>query len=410
MSKNLRIAVVSDIHAHTLQPNDPKAPSYLSLHSSDGQPLLNPMAGLFQLIADQNLEADLVLCGGDMCDKANSAAQTYVWSKLQSLGQALGNARVIGTAGNHDMDSRFNEDFDAKGALQSLVPAFPGLDDHACDRFWSRNFVIVEGEGWRLLNLNSSAYHGYRAPTADEHAGDEEYNRGRVSLKTIAEIVRQMDGRERKAVNILLTHHHPLRNSDIPNSADYSEMVLGDQLVNAIGDLNVGDWMVIHGHKHFPKIWYAGGTGGRTPVVFSAGSFSAKLYAEIGALARNQFYIVDIPLSAVSAAKIGVLGQITAWDWIHAQGWIPAQSASGVVHKSGFGWRENPDSVSKVIAEAFSNLSGPFGEWSAIVEAVPFAKYLSPASLVHVQRALLDDYGLELLFDQNGPRHIGLKT
>lgn len=407
MTKKFRIAVASDFHAHSKPYDDKDAPSYLSLHSPEGRTAVNPVAGIEALIAEQNLEADILLCPGDMGDKADIAAQSYVWRKLQDLGRLLNAGQVLATAGNHDLDSRNSADFDAKGGLQSLSPVFPGLSEELCDRYWSRNYVIHEEASWRIVLLNSSAYHGGRAPKNDEHAGEEEYNRGRISLRTLERLKAELEGSNKLPLNILLTHHHPARNSDIPNSIDYSEMVAGDQLINLLSELNTGSWLVIHGHKHVPKIWYAGSGTGAGPVIMSAGSFSAKLYPEIGGIARNQFYIVEIDIEATESNQMGVLGQVYAWDWSPHIGWQEAKDGSGIPYVAGFGWRENADRVATDVANAFADLATPFAQWGDVGKSIPLHPFLTPQALKRLRRILVDDHKLEVLFDGSGPRTIG---
>lgn len=414
MSGKLSVAVLTDLHAHTLQPDDPSAPSHLSLHSPQDAASNSPFAALRRAITENGLRADLLLCGGDMGDKANNAAQQYVWAQLHQLKDQLGASRIIATAGNHDMDSRYIHDFDAKGALQALSPLFPGLSEAECDRFWSRHFVVADEADWRILILNSAAYHGARGATNASspgspkgQAGLEELLHGRVSLRTIEAIKLQLASAPRKPLNILLTHHHPVRNTEIPGGVDYSEMEAGDQLIGALNDLNVGDWIVVHGHKHIPRIWYAATAGGRSPVILSAGSFSARLYPEIAGVARNQFYIVDFPIADIATFKVGVIGRIRAWDWAVGQGWVPAKESSGIANGSGFGWRENTNKIAQEISNAFDSANVPFLQWDRLATTLPLLPYLSPSSLKEVQRELSETHGLLMYTEPSGTIQLG---
>ncbi len=405
--KSLRIALLSDLHAHSLPVGSPKAPSYLSIHAPLDQPLSNPIAGLQGLIKDKGLKADMLLCAGDMGDKADSAALAFVWDKIQYLGESLGANSIFATAGNHDMDSRYTKDFDAKGTLLSLRPHFPGLVESECNKFWARNYAIVEGGDWRLVLLNSAAYHGARAPEGDEHAGGEEYERGRVSPRTLSALGAELSNLPKVAANILLTHHHPVRNSDVPQSIDYSEMVDGDRLINLLSGADVGDWLVVHGHKHFPKIWYAGTDTGSGPVIFSAGSFSVRLYSEVASIARNQFYILEIPLDLIREKKVGLLGQVEAWDWITAQGWVPAQSGSGIPHAAGFGWRENSDKVASDISNIYTAADQPVMAWRQLEQELPLIRFLSPGAMSQVIQRLGSNHTIKVLSDEGRPAQLG---
>src|SRR5437773_38935 len=69
-STPLRIALLSDLHAHD---NDPAAPSDVSwlVVAASEEPTLHPFAALHNLIEREQLRADYVVCPGDIGDKAN---------------------------------------------------------------------------------------------------------------------------------------------------------------------------------------------------------------------------------------------------------------------------------------------------------------------------------------------------
>src|SRR5207253_4694190 len=93
---------------------------------------------------------------------------------------SLGCKLVVGTTGNHDVDSRLtHHKFDPLEVLKTLVPLYPFPDDTANGQYWMRHFVAHENDLYRLIVLNSSAY----------HAGNpQELERGRISSATIERI------------------------------------------------------------------------------------------------------------------------------------------------------------------------------------------------------------------------------
>src|SRR5439155_7955565 len=116
-------AVVSDLHAYDRVDGEP--PSHFCTLDPEDQPGKHPLAGLEQLIVTQGLRADLLLCAGDIGDKANPGGVRSAWNWLVRLSQKFG-ASMLATPGNHDVDSRFiYNQYDAKGVLQSLSPPFP---------------------------------------------------------------------------------------------------------------------------------------------------------------------------------------------------------------------------------------------------------------------------------------------
>lgn len=391
----MRIAIASDIHAYDLSdPAPPSPPSYLCISDPADQPSRHPIAGLKQLIANEALHADILVCPGDMADKANTAALSYVWNELNSVKSLLGATRLVATAGNHDVDSRHKyNDFDAKGALQALVPPFPGLSEQSCDRYWARNFVLIEEGSWRLLLLNSSAYHGGGKDPI------KEANHGRISERTVSAIEKTLVASKKRELNILVCHHHLYRDNAILEK-DYSEMEGADYLVRLLGSGDYGQWVVVHGHKHHPKLQYgAGGLG--SPIVFSAGSLCASLYAELAARARNQFYILDVDPAAANQYSLDVAGTIKAWDWIPNAGFKPAGIDSGLPHISGFGYRATIAAISSRIAALFGS-KVPYLRWPELLASVPELQYLLYSDVSAVLSHLKSAHNIESVRDGRG--------
>jgi predicted phosphodiesterase len=386
MPDDLVIAVMSDLHAHDKSGAD--VPSSFSISGPADQPAIHPIAGLKKLIKDSNLRADMVLCPGDIADKANPAALAFAWKEMLEIRDLLKAERLIATAGNHDMDSRYqNETFDAKGMLLSLVPTFPGLDESLCDRYWARNFVVVDGDSWRLLILNSSAYHG-----AGRDQG-KEFQHGRVSTRTVEAMKRDLRLRAPKEVNVLLCHHHLVRDTVLA-AGDYSEMQGGDELLETLGSGEFGLWLVIHGHKHRPNLMYAPG-GVAAPVIFCAGSLCAHLYHELVGHARNQFYLLRIPTSQFASLGVDLIGQVTAWDWIHLRGWQPAGLDSGLPHRAGFGYRAPFAATATTVANAVK-AAGSYLTWSQLTTQLPHLDYILPRDLQMLIQVLKSTHGIEV--------------
>ncbi len=383
--RTLRIAVVSDLHVFNGSSEDIKSPSTIGTADTQDAPERHPLRGLAYIIERDKLSADLLICPGDLSDKADPAAQIFAWKKLSELKDQLGAKHLLATAGNHDLDSRKqHDDHDPKGNLQSLTPMFPGVDEALCDRFWSRNFVVVELEDARIVLLNSSAFHGYGSDIKPE------FYHGRISSKTISALRLALAGGE-KRINILVCHHHPIPHNPV-NEEDYSEMVGGDRLIDLLDCAEYGSWLLIHGHKHYPRLTYASG-GSSSPIIFSAGSLSAFLYQRIASRARNQFYIIEIPVDDLDSLELDLAGTLTAWDWINMSGWQPAGAGSGLPHQVGFGWRESARPIAAMIAKKLEGKSTVVtGE--ELLAAFPRLRFLRPEDLEAVVWRLRSSHGI----------------
>lgn len=378
----IKIAVVSDLHVFNGS-SSAGGPSFIGTADTQDSPEKHPFRGIQKLIADEGLSADFLICPGDLADRADPAALMFAWEKLQRLKTQLGAQNLFATSGNHDVDSRnAHGDIDPKGNLQALDPMFPGLSEQQCDKYWSRNFAVFTEENLRIVLLNSAAFHGYGTDASPE------YKYGRVSSKTISAL-RAALATDHRRVNILVCHHHPAPYNPVEEE-DYSEMLGGDRLIELLDSGAYGSWILIHGHKHFPRLAYATGSSS-SPVIFSAGSFSVALHHSQSARARNQFYILEIPVGDLDSLGLDVAGTITAWDWITLMGWQPAGNSSGLPHIVGFGCREAVRSIARDIASHLptqtSVLSG-----EEIIGALPRLRFLHPQDLQAVISRLRQDH------------------
>src|ERR1039458_1676051 len=260
----LRIAVASDLHAYS---QDDSHPSHLKVTDSETLVGDQPISGLLELVTLRGLTANILLSPGDLGHKASIAGVKYAWQALHKIKQALQAEYTTATAGNHDIDSRYQGDDHApEHILKALIPSYPFDDELSNDRYWSRAYVIRTFEDYRLVLLNSSAYHGH-TPV--------EQNHGRIDKQTLSTLSAELKNLPPKPVNILLCHHHPLMHSELGLGED-DYMKNGQLLLDLLGGGQVGQWLVIHGHKHHPRISYASG-GSNSPAVFSAGSLCANL-------------------------------------------------------------------------------------------------------------------------------------
>ena len=147
---------------------------------------------------------------------------------------------------------------------------------------------------------------------------------------------------------------------------------------------------MIHGHKHFPRLAYSTGSPS-SPVIFSAGSFSATLYQKLAGRARNQFYLLEIPVGDLDSLGLDLAGTITAWDWISMMGWQPAGNMSGLPHKVGFGCRESPRSLAREIASHIVSQAN-FQTGEELVGSLPKLRFLRPQELQAVSARLEADH------------------
>lgn len=383
----LTVAIVSDLHAYDTC--DEKKPSFYCIQDDIAD---TPVGALFRLIEEESLSADVLLCGGDLGDKAHPAAIRAAWTRVHEIGAKLKVEMVAGTVGNHDIDSRYqHNDHDPKGHLQQLNPAFPLPSEDSNDRFWSRNYEILVSDVYRLVVLNTCAFHG---------GGSDELHHGRLSRYTLDAIAARLQSTPIRPVNILLCHHHPQKHMEL-DLGEYDEMRSGQLLVELLGSGHYGDWIIVHGHKHHPKICYAHGSS-TAPVIFSAGSLCHVLFPELATVAQRQFYLLQFPIARYS--DLGFAGTFRAWDWEFKSGWGKPTRKSGLPAQGGFGHKTN---LRLLAGGIFRWINGRVVPWSEFIAQFPTFEFLLPQDAAITLKTLNDEHQINVHYENDIPVNIG---
>ncbi len=386
--RQVRLAFLSDLHAYHPLPGSSKAgPSYLPANPGMSDP--DPFGELERLIDKEGLRVDLVMCGGDICDKADFRGFQYAWARLNALKLKLGAAELVATCGNHDLNSRLidaAEDPDPKGALQTAVPRFPFADENLSDRFWARNFAFVEPmPGVRVVVLNTSAYHG---------GAEQEFMHGRVSQRTIAAIKGELERLEPADLHILLCHHHvrPLQGL-WGNAPDSEFMKKGSELLNTLASCTASPWLTLHGHRHIPNLEYSLHP---SSIIVGASSFSGQMQGRF-----NQFHMLDVEFDPTGDSPLK--GTIETWSWNVTGGWQRRpinNDDEGFPPLCGFGSTILPRAIVAKI-EAILGSSPGYLDWSEVLGIIPDLRFTTPGHLRQIE-SLLEAKQISLHRDKEG--------
>lgn len=388
----LRIAVMSDLHAHS-ETTGP-SPSHLKVLGASSSGAIDPVRHLAELIQEQGLKADLLLSPGDLGDKASTEGIRYAWNCLHEMGALLKAHLITASSGNHDLNSRHvNFSYDPAETLQQLAPSYPLPDEADNDRYWARKFVVKTTEHYRLAIVNSSAYHGGKP---------DEIEYGRVSTFTIGRLEQELKNTHLPPpVNIVLCHHHPHQFPESFEDDDTEVMKNGQKLLSLIGNGQHGNWIVIHGHKHHARLAYAQGENS-SPFVMGAGSFSAAIYSQLQPVARNQFYLIELPLNNLS----GLVGTIRSWDWT-PRGWMPATDRSGLPAVCKFGCRDAVPNLASRIDRLLGTKTAE--NWEFVLAGIPEVEYLLPDTLETLISVLDRQYGIKVELENGILKELGRK-
>jgi hypothetical protein len=374
----LRVAVASDLHAFTGDRRP--APSHLSADETEANSRRDPIGRLEGLIDEEGLSADLLLCPGDLGDRAKKAAVRHGWKMIQRIAVKLGDATVMATVGNHDVSSRPSEDDadpDPTGTLRNLDPLFPFERRGIQQAFFSDNYAIVTTSACRVVMLNSSAHH---------LLGEREYEFGRVTPDTREKMIADLEGEGPARLNILLCHHHPIEYTPV-DEPDRSSIVGGALLLKELNEADLGPWAVVHGHKHLPNLAYAPGSGS-SPVIFSAGSLTAAFHLNQQPITRNQFYILEFDFDAAARNHARVSCRFRSWYWVGQRGWLPTDRGSGLPAEGGFGTRCDPRVLAERIRQALEAGGKPSLDWAGLLGVCPEIEFLIPDDLEGVRLEL----------------------
>lgn len=406
----VRMLVVSDLHAIS---DESRANASGAATFTAGNPTLNALDAVHEIIERYGLRADLLLCPGDLADGqcgddgkggTDVEGMRYAWGQLQDLARRLGCARLIATAGNHDIYrpprvAPLPASYDPSLYLKNLVPPFPTLRTEESAAYFRDDFVIVDGPEWRVVSLNTCA---------DRY---EHHTRGAVRSDTIEKIAEAI--KRPRAINVLLCHHHPvqwtyLKRGDEHDRSERDHMRLGEELLRMLDVRDAARWLVLHGHRHIPMIGYAGeSTSG--PVRFSAGSVAYSLFPEISMVARNQFYLLEFAPTSMRTHGLPLAGRFIAWDWLRSVGPRPARRGSGLPHRGGFGFRRDGHEIAGDCLALSRRLGVRRLDWQRdVVAEDPRRAYLAPNDLEAMALALRRDGGMVLYAEDGSVEEVHL--
>jgi 3',5'-cyclic AMP phosphodiesterase CpdA len=277
---------------------------------------------------------DLICVTGDIANGASPEEYRLALAAFTKIAASCGKTidDVIWVPGNHDVHwpvmkltpkdfwTKFRyEPFKELGSSSTRkAPLFGSLHEFPFFEFWDREDVAIIG-------INSAAYDD---PDSKHHGAiyKDQLNalEGLLSEKQIP----------RDKLKICLIHHHLIQYTEpIPESADFSILV-GAEALAAILAENKFD-LLLHGHKHFPRVRSHMIDNGHPLVSNCAGSFSAILDPLYYQNVTNTFHIVNI--RDRDEEKGFIKGFTESWVRSAETNWTKATAPRGISSPSVFG-------------------------------------------------------------------------
>ena len=341
--------------------------------------------------------ADVLVCGGDITNRASQPAFMTGWNKLKQLRNSLSATELISATGNHEILSRPPEEavkagnslftHDPIGWLQELddYPAVFGGDPERRWTYWGRGYEIVDTEFATIVVLNSCHYH----LTMQE----VEFERGKIGTVLLKDLKRQLAKRKNeKKLRVLLLHHHPVQHPDHDVDGQI-DMFNGNKLIEALIETGT-EWLVIHGHKHDPRLIKAQGTVWQ-PVIFSAGSFGARLSGTLSGKTRNQFYVIDLRSLTDELGDLRMYATIESYFWSGTEWRTVNEIEQGLPNGCGFG---PPVNLSQTAIDIQNHLKGAAGymKWDELASLLPELRRLTPDEISVLKTNLRDKLKIKL--------------
>jgi len=384
-----RIALLSDIHAGSKEGAQATGDVKLYTDGDHVSAYEHPLYALHELIKVESLKVDAVVCPGDMTNRAEKQALNFIWRELNDLKNKFSAHTLVATVGNHDVDSRnHSEDGFPREHLMRLVPPFPSIDPALSNHYWAHGYYITEVDSVRFLVVNSCWLHEAR----------DELARGVVTSYTLDKLKVELSAQSSAIANVAVMHHHPHAHSEL--GLGFDDVIRNGQiLLQTLEDS--GSWLVVHGHKHHPKIELAQGQY-QSPVVLACGSFSGRLEGANASVSRNYFHIVEIDLSNST-----MRGRVISWAWMQGTGWKRYSDAnSRFPSEFGFGRQQPVNQIATDIQNALGTLS--FMNWRDLTNKIVEINFLMPKELRHLIKVLEENHGITVLYDTLGlPYQIG---
>lgn len=364
--KKLKIAVISDLNCHPLgfEINGTKIDdTYLKTDMLRTPSTNHPVESLLDIVDSNNINCDLTLCPGDFTNKSNVQGLIFGWDSCLEISQAIKSQELIGTVGNHDVDSYLNYSNYSFKNVKGIKKNFPFKDSNGnLNIFWSIGCGFIEKDNVRILVINSCHYHHNKVNSIS----------GEVSDELIEYVKKYYKENNDDKINIVMTHHHPIDHSK-NDLGEADKIVNSDELLEVLGDNKVD--LLIHGHKHHALLRYhiCSNTNHKIPV-FASGSFSATSNYSYSQH-RNHFHIIEISKENGQLAK----GTIKTYTFLRRQGWVLNDDPSGFKVYSGFGYQGELKKLVDLVDD--NTKEEKTIEWEELVKLAPDIEHLTPGEM-----------------------------
>lgn len=366
----MKFCIISDLHCKYQIDTSISSETLLFSNMQRKPVSQHPVVAMLKAIEeDETIKSDVLLCLGDLGDRADEQGITSGWAFMEEIRQKLGAKIKIGIPGNHDINSRKLNGKDALSFIKNFHEAYPTHDDNLNAKFWGDGYCIQIDNGIMFLLIN----------TVHDHLDSGKANSSTIKPETLEAIGKEIKYLSNESIQakICMLHHHPIKHSNINNYKDSDSLDNGDELISLLchNAFNI----VIHGHKHQPRIVEYNGLS-----IFATGSFSS--IANLPATGfQTMFHVIEF----TSDYKKGI---IHSWEFNIRDGWQRNYNRK-FPYKIGFGANCDLEVTAKSIYDLVSTDSMP-KFYEEVLKIEPNLEFMIPERLVILGNILRDKYRL----------------
>lgn len=253
------------------------------------------------------------------------------------------------------------------------------------------HFVLWENTKVFVVAINSAAYDG---PEVKNHSGIVKQASVEALKSSLETSLRQDDQRLR----LCLIHHHPIQYSEpTPDAQDVSIVTNAENLLSVLTDFRFD--LLLHGHKHHPRLNTHSGNNSQPYVTLGAGSFSATLSPTYYGSLSNLFHIVNV--RGRNADTNGIEGSVQTWMYNPRDKWQKSHHKVGMPHIEVFGTNYAPNEIeTRVRGAVLERLKvDPVCSIADIESADASLKHVRRSSLFNALKSISDEQKLKMIGD-----------
>lgn len=294
------LLIVSDLHV--MEKKD-SSESRLSIETPEIPPEMHPIEALKSFLKNYSDEIDCMVNLGDVANKSNQACWFNGIRMLREVQHAKNIQSLIHVTGNHDVicigDVPNNDNF----YLPKHTADYPVNERSVSDEYWSKGYCIYKLDHLLFLILNTEKHLQKQEDlNKPPQLADDVIRQIKADLQEYADF----DG-----AKIALMHHHIVMHSDPYGNLTSNDVLdKGDELLRILAENHFK--IVIHGHKHLPRIKMDDDV-----IVFAAGSFSSLENVRLSN-ADNCFHLIFFDIE-----NGNVDGFIETYKYNIRDGWGP---------------------------------------------------------------------------------------